>query len=189
MKLTWLGAFIFSILSGAAWVAAQAALFVSALRATGAGWRSVACCAAFPALLQCGVMGQNAMLTAALFAGGTALLARGRPVLAGAVLGCLCYKPHLAVLLPVAMIAAREWRATFATACMAVFLCAGAAAAFGPDVWAGYLGSFAANASANYSALVPYQLYTSVLGAVRSMGMSAPAASTLVDPGPSTSSR
>jgi hypothetical protein len=42
--------------------------------------------------------------------GGLAML-ESSPFAAGAVLGCLVIKPQLALLLPVAMIAARQWRA------------------------------------------------------------------------------
>ena len=56
------------------------------------------------------IIGQNGFLTAAIFIRGTALLAT-RPFLAGTVLGLLSFKPQLAVLLPVALLAGREWRA------------------------------------------------------------------------------
>ena len=48
---------------------------------------------AFPGLWWAIGTGQNALLTAALFAAGTALLER-RPWLSGMCFGALCYKPH-----------------------------------------------------------------------------------------------
>lgn len=56
------------------------------------------------------IIGQNGFLTAAVFIRGTELLAT-RPLLAGTILGLLSFKPQLALLLPVALIAGREWRA------------------------------------------------------------------------------
>lgn len=56
------------------------------------------------------ITGQNGFLTAGIFIGGTGMLP-SRPFFAGAVLGLLCFKPQLAILLPVALLAGREWRA------------------------------------------------------------------------------
>jgi hypothetical protein len=66
--------------------------------------------AAFPAAMVCAWHAQNGLLTAALLIGGVVLLDR-RPVIAGILLGALVIKPHLALLIPVALIAARSWRA------------------------------------------------------------------------------
>ena len=63
-----------------------------------------------PAVFINGIIGQNGFLTAGVFAAGTAML-RERPYVAGAILGTLVIKPQLALLLPVAVIASREWRA------------------------------------------------------------------------------
>ena len=55
--------------------------------------------------------GQNGFLTGSLL--GAALLCLERqPVLAGVFIGCLTYEPQFGILLPVALIAARQWRAT-----------------------------------------------------------------------------
>lgn len=56
------------------------------------------------------ITGQNGFLTAGIFIGGTGMLP-SRPFVAGAILGLLCFKPQLAILLPVALLAGREWRA------------------------------------------------------------------------------
>ncbi|HVI53090.1 MAG TPA: glycosyltransferase family 87 protein [Candidatus Sulfotelmatobacter sp.] len=54
--------------------------------------------------------GQNASISTALLGGGLLLLPR-RPLLAGVLFASLCYKPHLGLLIPVALLAARQWRA------------------------------------------------------------------------------
>ncbi len=56
------------------------------------------------------ITGQNGFLTSAMFISGTRLLS-SRPFLAGAVLGLLSFKPQLSILLPLALLAGREWRA------------------------------------------------------------------------------
>ena len=54
--------------------------------------------------------GQNGFLSTALLVGGFGLLTRS-PIIAGALLGLLTYKPQLWLMVPVALIAARQWRA------------------------------------------------------------------------------
>src|SRR5437763_16238387 len=91
-----------------AWSLSTLAFYMSAARRLfpRSGWLA----AAFPAVFANARMGQNACVTAGIFMGGLALL-ESSPFAAGAVLGCLVIKPQLALLLPVAMIAGRQWRA------------------------------------------------------------------------------
>lgn len=56
------------------------------------------------------VTGQNALLTLALLLVGVGLLGK-RSILGGVVLGLVSYKPQFALLVPVALLAARDWRA------------------------------------------------------------------------------
>lgn len=90
----------------AAWIALTAVFYVAI------SWRRIE--ARF-ALAQAAaaanfITGQNGFLTAGIFIGGTRMLA-SRPFVGGAILGLLCFKPQLAILLPVALLAGREWRA------------------------------------------------------------------------------
>ena len=78
--------------------------------------------------------GQNGFLSAALTIGGFRLLER-RPLWAGAVLGCMSYKPQLFLLVPVALAAARAWRALAACLGMAALLVVASALLFGPETW------------------------------------------------------
>jgi hypothetical protein len=78
--------------------------------------------------------GQNGFLTGSLL--GAALLCLERqPVLAGVFIGCLTYKPQFGILLPVALIAARQWRAIAAAAATAAALGCLSTAAFGIGAW------------------------------------------------------
>ncbi len=65
---------------------------------------------AFPGTFQNFIHSQNGFLSAALLGGGLLLVDR-RPFLGGLLLGLLSYKPHLAALIPVALIAGRRWKA------------------------------------------------------------------------------
>lgn len=90
----------------AAWVLIGGGLFLAASRRFAAFPYS----AAQPTVFVNAVSGQNGFLSSAAFLGGMTLLVR-RPFVAGLVLGLLSLKPQLALLLPVALIAGREWRA------------------------------------------------------------------------------
>ncbi len=68
-------------------------------------------------------LGQNTFLTCALLLAGFGTLRR-QPVLAGALLGIATYKPQLWLLVPVALIADRQWRA-LVSAGVAVLLLVG----------------------------------------------------------------
>ena len=91
-----------------AWSLSTLAFYLSAARRLfpRSGWLA----AAFPAVFANASIGQNAFVTTGIFMTGLALL-ESSPFAAGAVLGCLVIKPQLGLLLPVALIAARQWRA------------------------------------------------------------------------------
>ncbi|WP_174300127.1 glycosyltransferase family 87 protein [Caulobacter sp. S45] len=84
-------------------------------------------------------LGQNGAFTAALLIGGLSVIDR-RPALAGALLGLLIFKPQIAVLLPVAVLAGRRWRTMWAAAAMVVAVLGVSLLAFGPAPWAGFFG-------------------------------------------------
>jgi hypothetical protein len=118
---------------GAGWFA-----FYRALHLAMRGGRSLLFAMATPAVLINALGAQNGTWTAALFGFGLGLLDR-RPFLAGGVLGLLVYKPHLAVLIPLALLAGRRWRALAAAVIVSVGLTVAAAVCFGPEIFADYL--------------------------------------------------
>jgi hypothetical protein len=100
----------------------------------------------FPGALIAAGHAQNGFVTGALLVGGVAWLDR-RPVLAGALLGALIVKPHLALLVPFWLAAGGRWRAFAAAGASALGLLALAWLAFGTPTMTGYLGSFQASAA------------------------------------------
>lgn len=80
------------------------------------------------------VAGQNVALSAACMIGGVRLLDRA-PVAAGALFGLLSLKPHMFVLVPIALIAARAWRALSVCLVTATALVGVSVIAFGIDGW------------------------------------------------------
>lgn len=98
--------------------------------------------AAFPGALVAGWHAQSGLLTGAFLAGAGRLL-RERPFAAGLCVGALAIKPHLAVLMPVALLAGRHWRAIAGAAVAAAGLFAFTALVFGIGVLAAYPKSWA----------------------------------------------
>lgn len=78
--------------------------------------------------------GQAVFLVAALIVGGFGLLDR-RPYLAGLVLGLLTFKPQFCILVPIALVAAGQWRALMASGLSALALMIASGLVFGLDLW------------------------------------------------------
>jgi hypothetical protein len=67
------------------------------------------------------------------------LLLDKRPVLAGVLIGVLCYKPQLGLLIPLALAAGGYWR-SFLSASITVCALVGATTLWlGPDIWSAFL--------------------------------------------------
>jgi alpha-1,2-mannosyltransferase len=94
------------------------------------------------------VTGQNAFLSGALLFGGFSMLGRF-PVVAGAMLGALSFKPSLWLLVPVALVAARQWRALAAALATALLLILASLVVFGVEPWQHWL-EMMGSASADY---------------------------------------
>ena len=123
----------------------------------------------WPGFLMNALSGQNAPLTAACFAG-AAIWLESRPVLAGMCLGGLVCKPQLAVCVPVALLAARRFRALFACAATAIGACALSFMVFGSGVWRGFLAN-APNARADIETIaIKWPKLQSFFGTVRLAG-------------------
>ena len=93
---------------------------------------------AAPAVFVNTYCGQNGAWTAAFLGGGLCLLER-RPVMAGVLFGLQAYKPHLALMVPVALLAGRQWRALVAAAATVAVLALASLALAGWDGWRDFL--------------------------------------------------
>jgi arabinofuranan 3-O-arabinosyltransferase len=95
--------------------------------------------------------GQNGFLTASLLGASLFFLER-RPIVAGAVIGCLTYKPQFGILLPVALVASRQWRAIASAGVAAAVLAGASIALFGADTWAAFPHGFVEQSKLNLGA-------------------------------------
>jgi hypothetical protein len=121
------------------------------------------------------VMSQNGLLNAALMATGVLLLPR-RPIVAGVTLGLLAFKPHLALLAPLALLFGREWRALAAAVVSQAALILLSAVVLGPAPWIAFIHKAtapAATTSTNWLTIPSTMVFA------RSLGLSPGASSAL----------
>ena len=133
------------------------------------GWSAFVPLLAFPAVAINIGMGQNALLTAALFGGATLLIDR-RPLVAGLLFGALCYKPHFGLLIPVALVAAGQWRAIVGAAVSVVTLVSLSIITLGWQSWAAFIVAITGSHTIYESGQVDFAAFVSSFGAVRLMG-------------------
>lgn len=120
-------------------------------------------------------LGQNAFLSAALFGAATLAIDR-RPALAGLLFGALCWKPQLGLMIPLALLAGRQWRAFFAAAAAALGLFGLSAALFGIDTWRAFLAAVSASPEMYQSGRILFGGMANPFGAARLLGAGLPLA-------------
>jgi hypothetical protein len=133
------------------------------------GWAAFIPLLAFPAMAIDIGIGQNALLTAALFGGATLMIDR-RPIAAGLLFGALCYKPHFGLLIPLALLAAGRWRAVAGAAASALGLVALSAAVLGWHSWEAFIVAITGSHTTYESGQIDFAAFVSSFGAVRLMG-------------------
>ncbi len=133
---------------------------------------------AYPATVWTAAIGQNSFLSAALFALGTMMLPR-RPWLAGAVLGLLCFKPHLGLLLPVAFMAGRHWKALLGAGLSTALVTLLSVMLFGLRSWSAFLVAFHRAGHTFQTGVIPHSGLISIYAAGRVFGFSQSAANLL----------
>jgi alpha-1,2-mannosyltransferase len=126
-------------MSAVVWVASTLCAWLAALRTLVPSRGMFVALAAFPAAYWNISYGQNGFVTAALFALAVRFLGP-RPWVAGLCIGLLAYKPHLGVIIPLVLAAGGHWRAFLGATLTVIATSAAATLAFGPDIWAAFLG-------------------------------------------------
>ncbi|MGJ5130907.1 glycosyltransferase family 87 protein [Bradyrhizobium oligotrophicum] len=123
------------------WISVTFALY--GLATLGRDWRSLTSLAllAAPTTLINAITGQNGFLSAALLIGGLRLLAC-HPIVAGTLLGLLAYKPQFVLLMPVVLLASRNWRAILSAIATTVIVAVVTSAALDPWIWLEWIVKF-----------------------------------------------
>src|SRR5436853_2001775 len=128
---------------------------------------------AFPAVFINVTHGHNGFITAALLGGALLVLDR-RPLVAGALLGCLAYKPQFGLLVPLVLAATGRWRVIAAAAATVLAIAALTWALFGADVFVAFWHSLAMTQRVVLEGAPGFHKIQSIYAALRQLG--APAA-------------
>ncbi len=124
----------------------------------------------FPAVIINFMCGQNGFLTTALIGGGLLLLDRW-PLLAGLLFGLMAYKPQFAILIPLALIVGRRWRALIATAISTILFAAASLAVFGASTWRAFIGGIPVTQKIVLEqGAINFPTLQSIFGAIRMWG-------------------
>ena len=134
-------------------------------------WPAVAFPGAFLNLMQ----GQNGCLSAALF-GGAMLCLERRPRLAGVLIGLMTYKPHLGILIPLALLCGRRWQALITAALTTIALAGVSTAVLGPDPWIAFAQNVAFAGKVLDAGTLPLHKMPSVFASLRLLGAPSPVA-------------
>jgi hypothetical protein len=122
----------------AAWLLTTLAAYLWVIRRIAPHFLAMAAAVMFAGAIANFGYGQNGFLSTALLGGGLLLL-DGTPLAGGVLLGLLTYKPHLAVLVPVALLAGRRWRALIAMLATAAGLILASGLILGYEIWEVFL--------------------------------------------------
>ncbi len=144
-KLTYLQAFTL-------WITLASLALIALLYRMSGSYFILAVTLVSPLFLRGIITGQTGMLTALCFAGGLYSLSSGRPVLAGISFGLLVFKPHLALALPICLIASKDWKTLISGAVTLISCIALSYLVFGPEAWAAFFANFGTGLSSEYSA-------------------------------------
>lgn len=162
-------AFLPYLVSLGAWLLLTGAAYLLVMRRLLAPAIGLIPALAFPAVLSNLGHGQNAFLETALMGAGILFLGT-RPLAAGAFIGALAFKPHLAVAWPFALLARGRFK-TFAAAALTVAALAGLSyAAFGKETWSAFLHASILARAALEQDLVGAEKMASVFAAARLVG-------------------
>jgi hypothetical protein len=160
-----------------AWLLAGWALCALLLRRI-ANWELAALATVgTPASLINAVSGQNGEFSAALLCGGILFL-ESAPLAAGVLFGLLCFKPHLAVLVPFALAIGGYWRAFMAAAVTLLITIGVSWLLFGDQTWIAFLHNAPINAKLMERDGGLWYRMPTIFGMVRLLGGSIAAAYT-----------
>ena len=134
LLLIWPLALVAPVTAWALWLGASLAVYVWACWQRPWGVSAAALGLVAPSTVAAVYAAQTSLLAAALMIGGCRLLGR-RPVLAGVLFGLLTVKPQYGMLVPVALVSARQWRSVMAATATAALLVLSSGAVFGWTAW------------------------------------------------------
>lgn len=152
------------------WMGGQVLLFTLGLGAALGPRRGGLLALGFPGVAVNVSFGQNGLLTGGLLGAGCALLARA-PAAAGALLALVAFKPHLTLLVPLALWAGGERRALGGFLGTLTVLGLLALGLFGPATWMAWVDQLVGHTQWYQSREVPLGMIPSVYASARLLGL------------------
>ena len=157
--------------AAALWLGITMTAYLVAIHAIVPRAAAIIAAAAAPVVLCNASVGQNGLLTAALL-GGALVLLDERPVIAGVLVGALCYKPHFGLLLPLVLAGTGRWRVFAGGAATVVVLAAITGLVFGWNAFAAFARALGtANQSLLERGALPWEKLQSVYGLSHVLGL------------------
>lgn len=153
-----------------------AAMALAARPFTGGVRPVLAALALAPAYLPALVIGQNSLIWLAVLLAALHALRSGRAVLAGVIIGCLTLKPQLGLLIPIALLAAWQWRTILAAAITTILLAALPTLVTGVEYWLLLVGKLGLHADRMVTLSAELDLTVGPFFLARMLGLPTPAA-------------
>ena len=150
-------------------VAPLVSLMIVVKRYVGHAWAAAAVLL-FPGTVHSLLTGQNGVLSALIIAAGVLNLER-RPLLAGAILGALSYKPHVAAAVYAALLIGRYWHALAASIAVALALALLSVALFGTEPWVAFLRETHVAKTFLEGGQLPWEFMATIFGTARLAGL------------------
>jgi hypothetical protein len=156
----------------AVWTIGSFAIYAAVIRRFLPRPETVWVLAAFPGAFINAFHGQNGFLTAVLF-GAALLQLKTRPIAAGILFGLMSWKPQLGLLLPVALLCARQWRAFAAAGATTLAVAALSLLVFGAEPWIAFWHNIPLVGVLLDTGALPWPKIPSLYVALRVLGMAA----------------
>lgn len=151
------------------WVAATLAPYALVIRKMAPQPQTLLLLAAFPGTFLNVAHGQTGFIVAALLGGALMTLER-RPILAGVLIGLMSFKPHLGVLIPIALICGGHWRTLVTAAITAAAFVAISILFLGVQPWIAFWHNMPLARAVFENGLVGWNKLTTVYAALRLAG-------------------
>lgn len=129
------------------WLALGIIGFVAVTQAVVKNWYITILASFSPFVIWGGITMQTGMFSAIILASGYLAFERHKPLLAGLILGCLIFKPHLALALPFCFLASKDWKVIIGGIASSALLILISYGVFGVEAWSEFFTNFS-NANA-----------------------------------------
>jgi hypothetical protein len=152
-----------------AFIGFMTATFLAYIIASSSHWRLVPFTALNPGVVANFFAGQSGFLSAGLMLGAARLLTK-HPLAAGVLFGLLTYKPQLGLMVPVALLAARQWKCIVSAMLTLGLIIACTSCWFGVETWVACWKSFSDYGGAMETSRFINSLRSTVWAMARDMG-------------------